>query len=56
MKPLKISLLLDLQGLMAVIESLPEGHSLMPYLVQKRDALMSAHRIHVKTLSTRKES
>lgn len=43
--PLKISLALDITEIMSVIESLPEGHILLPYLAGKRDTLMAGHRI-----------
>lgn len=43
--PLKISLALNLQEIMNVIESLPEGHPLLPYLTGKRDTLLAVYRL-----------
>lgn len=51
MEKLKISLVLDLQGLMDVIESLPEGHSLLPYLTDKRNLLIASERVRAKALA-----
>ena len=52
MSPLKISLSLDLQEIMDVLESLPEGHPLLPILTEKRDLLIVSQRIRDKAIKT----
>ena len=47
----KISLTLTLRNLVDVIESLPEGHSLLPELMNKRNLLIASERIRAKALA-----
>lgn len=44
----KISLAMDLRDLLCVIESLPEGHDLLPYLKEKANTLFAVYKLKHK--------